>query len=71
MVVKAESAVSLLLYTALVCGFASALLTLNPAIEPARRGFGARFVYCLWRYALPGWCMVEAALWLYRGRLYP
>ena len=66
-----KAAISLLLYTVVACGFASVLLALNPAIQPERRGFGARFMFCLWRYALPGWCMIEAALWLQRGRFYP
>jgi len=69
--VNTQATISLLLYIAIVCGFASVLLALNPAIQPERKGFGARFRFFLWRYALPGWCMIEGALWLQRGRFYP
>jgi len=62
---------SILVWALLVSGTGAALLSMIPALVPDRKGYFARFGYCLSNYSLPGWFALEAVFWLITHRWVP
>jgi hypothetical protein len=61
----------LLLFGLVSTSFAAFLLAALPDVRPDRRQFSERFLYFLWRYALPIWGFQEFILRIFFGRFYP
>jgi hypothetical protein len=59
------------LFGGMVCSIGATVLAVAPGFRSDRKGFGKRFLFFLWRYCLPAWVMMELAVWVFTGRIYP
>jgi len=66
-----KHALTVAAYGMVVSGVAATALASLPHFQPNRGGFGDRFVYAFWRFALPAVCLQELVLCLMLGRVFP
>jgi hypothetical protein len=59
------------LFGVMVCTIGATALAGASGFRSDHKGFANRFLFFLWRYCLPAWVMMELAVWVFTGRIYP